>query len=238
MKKIYLVLVVALSICIGACKGQNSYVHKDLPVAGFAKTLANAPDAQLVDVRTPDEYAEGHLKGAVNINYNADDFTAKAAKLDKGRPVMVYCLSGGRSAFAAAKLDAMGFAHVYNMEGGIEGWEEAGKPLEHAFLGSSLQGLTTASLAKLTTGSKMVLVDYTAVWCGPCKKMMPMLEALAERKKEALTLMKIDADDNKGLLKEKSISSIPYLELYKDGNLVWSHTGYMEEDELLREAKL
>lgn len=67
---------------------------------------------------------------------------------------------------------------------------------------------------------------------------MPVLEALAGRKKDKLILLKIDADENKDLLKQKNISDIPYLELYNNGKLVWSHKGTIKEDEMLRETGL
>jgi thioredoxin-like negative regulator of GroEL len=68
--------------------------------------------------------------------------------------------------------------------------------------------------------------------------MLPFLEAIAEKKKDKMTLLKVDADDNKDLLKQKSISGIPYLELYQDGKLIWKHEGFIEEVDLLKETKL
>lgn len=95
----------------------------------FENMLSKDATVQLVDVRTPEEYAAGHLRGAVNIDWYADDFleTAKA-KLTPEHPVLVYCRSGKRSAAAAAKLEGIGFK-TYNLLGGYMGWTEAGKPV-------------------------------------------------------------------------------------------------------------
>ena len=83
-----------------------------------------------------------------------------------------------------------------------------------------------------------MLVDYNAKWCKPCKRMVPMLEGVADKKKDKLILIKIDADENKGLLKEMGIDAIPVVELYKDGKLVWKHSGEIDEATLLKETKL
>lgn len=91
----------------------------------------NSGNVQLVDVRTPEEFAEGHLPNAVNININGENFDAETAKLDKEKPVMVYCKSGGRSAKAASNLKEKGFKNITDLDGGITSWKEASKPIEN-----------------------------------------------------------------------------------------------------------
>ncbi|WP_130735007.1 rhodanese-like domain-containing protein [Flavobacterium sp. J27] len=87
-------------------------------------------EVQLVDVRTPEEFASGHLPNAVNINVNATDFETKVASLDKGKPVLVYCKSGGRSGRACGQLEEMGFTNIIDLDGGITDWKASGKPIE------------------------------------------------------------------------------------------------------------
>lgn len=104
----------------------KSYV--DMDVVRFAKYLSN-DSVQLVDVRTPEEFEEGHIAGARNINVFDSDFVDEAEKaLDKSRPVAVYCRSGKRSADAARELTENGF-NVTNLEGGILAWKEEHKPI-------------------------------------------------------------------------------------------------------------
>lgn len=86
-------------------------------------------DIQLVDVRTPEEFADGHLPNAINVNIMGDDFDTEMAKLDKDKPIMVYCKSGGRSAKAASKLKVQGFKNISDLEGGITSWKQADKPI-------------------------------------------------------------------------------------------------------------
>lgn len=106
--------------------------YKDLPVDAFQKILSSDAAAQLVDVRTPEEYAAGHLDGAVNIDWKIDDTGHGFMELAKTQlrtdlPVLVYCRSGRRSAAAAGMLTKAGFK-VYNMAGGYLAWTGAGMP--------------------------------------------------------------------------------------------------------------
>ncbi len=238
-----MILAVNLASCQNNTGGQTNEsttggsVKSTLSADEFDKKLTSDATAQLVDVRTPEEYGGGHLKNAVNLNIRDNSFEQQAAKLDKNKPVMVYCKAGSRSAAAADKLQEMGFKTIYNLDGGIMKWESSGKPLAGASDNAYI-GMTTEAFTQAVSKNNYVLVDYNAHWCAPCKKMLPILEAFADKKKEKLTLLKIDADENKSLLKQKNISDIPYLELYNNGKLVWSHKGTIKEDEMLRETGL
>ena len=115
---------------LGACvNAQDKKCYNDTDVSGFAKFLTNG-NVQLLDVRTPDEYADGHIAGARNINIYDDSFISQALdSLDKSKPVAVYCRSGKRSAEAAKRL-AEKWYKVTNLEGGIIAWTDANKPIE------------------------------------------------------------------------------------------------------------
>jgi L-ascorbate metabolism protein UlaG (beta-lactamase superfamily)/rhodanese-related sulfurtransferase len=100
----------------------------NLEMEGF-DAKAGDPAVFLVDVRTPEEYAEGHLRGAANIDWTAPEFMDLfTATCPKETPVAVYCRTGRRSAEAAKKLSKAGYA-VTNLLGGIEAWKAAGKPV-------------------------------------------------------------------------------------------------------------
>lgn len=250
MKKILFALLLGFALTEVSCQEKNDQkstqnskaaLNETIDVDAFQKKQAELKDVQLLDVRTPDEYNEGHLKGALNIDWRGTDFADQVAKLDKNKPVMVYCLGGGRSSAAAEKMQEMGFTTIYNMEGGFMKWTNANKPVDYpqSALGAD-KGMSNADYLKMVSAdkNKYVLVDFNAKWCGPCRKMMPMLEKITAERKDKLTMLQVDADQNKGLLKEKGISSIPYFELYKEGKLVWKHTGYMDEESFLKESGL
>lgn len=101
-----------------------------LNVNGFEEGINSAPQAQVIDVRTPEEFNKGHLKGALNINYQGDEFTAEVGKLDKSMPTYVYCQSGGRSSEACNYMANQNFTNLYDLDGGFSAWSHYKKPIE------------------------------------------------------------------------------------------------------------
>lgn len=96
----------------------------------FVKELKATPGAVLIDVRTPQEYAQGHLAGAENADWlNPAAFDAATAGLDKDKPYFLYCRSGHRSYEAAEKMHSEGFGRIYDMAGGILRYEADGLPV-------------------------------------------------------------------------------------------------------------
>ena len=121
-------LIAYLSLLFGAC--QPTDFVKTIPAEEFAQYITEE-GVQLLDVRTPEEYAEGHLEGAVLIDFKADGFVEKAeAQLQKDKPVALYCRGGRRSHSAAELLNKAGFKQLVELGGGITAWNEAGKPVE------------------------------------------------------------------------------------------------------------
>lgn len=88
----------------------------------FKSKLEAASNVQLVDIRTPEEFAAGTISGAVNMDYYATDFQQQLQSLDHTRAVFIFCKSGGRSSQALNKMAAMGFQEVYELEGGYSAW--------------------------------------------------------------------------------------------------------------------
>ena len=239
MRRILVIVLLASIVHMACCQNSahsQGKTKQTISVEEFEKKLAATANAQLIDVRTPEEYRNSHLKNAINIDYSSSDFEGQLDKLDKSKPVLVYCLSGGRSFNAANKMQNMGFTQVYNMDGGIMKWTNASKPIEKGITPANSNGMTISEFNKIVASSNYVLVDYNAKWCGPCKKMLPILESLAEKRKNKMSMIKIDADENKELMMKKGISAIPYLELYKGGKLVWTHSGLIDETQLLKET--
>src|SRR5690554_74437 len=95
------------------------------------QAILDLEEVQLVDVRTPEEFKNGHVKGAQNINFYSDTFEEDILKLDKSKPVILYCKSGVRSAACSEKLLEAGFVQVYDLKGGITQWEHEGFELDH-----------------------------------------------------------------------------------------------------------
>lgn len=101
----------------------------DLTVDKAAELLASGEKVTVLDVRTPEEFADGHLKDAVNVNFNGGDFEAQLAKLDPSKPYLVHCAAGGRSGKSMALFKKLKFTKVYHLADGYNGWVDAGKPV-------------------------------------------------------------------------------------------------------------
>jgi rhodanese-related sulfurtransferase len=95
--------------------------------ARFAEVVTS-PGVTIIDVRTPEEFAAGHIEGAVNYNVEGPDFSAQIAGLDPAGTYAVYCRSGNRSQPAVAAMSQAGIPGIYELESGIVGWESAGLP--------------------------------------------------------------------------------------------------------------
>lgn len=94
------------------------------------KLIKNDPKIVVLDVRTPEEFKTGHIAGAKNIDFNADDFEKQIATLDKSKTYVVHCAAGGRSAKACEQIKTMDFKSMLHMNQGFNAWKEAGKPIE------------------------------------------------------------------------------------------------------------
>lgn len=118
--KTYLITLISAFLLISCGRAQ------DMPITDFSDD-ALGEGAVLVDVRTPEEYAQGHLEGALNIDWFSPDFASRWEGIDKDQTIYVYCKVGGRSAKAAQKLDSLGFGHVVNLTGGYDAYLAARK---------------------------------------------------------------------------------------------------------------
>jgi rhodanese-related sulfurtransferase len=128
------VAALAAAGCSGGDDGGGAVreaVIETISPGDAAGLLADAPDGLVVlDVRTPEEFAAGHLAGAVNLDFYAAGFAADLAGLDRETPYLLYCRSGNRSAETREMMRDLGFLAVHEIAGGISSWVEAGLPVE------------------------------------------------------------------------------------------------------------
>jgi rhodanese-related sulfurtransferase len=120
-------LITLLSI-LSACSYAAEPV-KHVDTDGAAQLIAEGK-VTILDVRTADEFKEGHIKGAKNVDINESDFETKLGSLDKTKPVLVHCQAGGRSTRSLPTLEKLGFTQVYHLDGGFDSWVKVGKPVE------------------------------------------------------------------------------------------------------------
>ena len=230
MKKLFLFLPLFVLLVMNSCSGNAQKGSFNLDAVGFAEKINELPAAPVIDVRTPDEFGNGHLRNAKNMDWNGSDFEAGIGQLNKDNPVFVYCLSGGRSHSAAEKMRSLGFKSVYELDGGIMKWRAANLPEESA----NSVGMTSAEFEQLINTDKKVLIDFYATWCGPCKKMAPYLEAMKTEMADYLVVVRIDADNNQAIAKLLKVDALPTLLLYKNKQTVWRNVGFIEKTDLLK----
>ena len=111
----------------GATAPKKAY--RNLDPNAFDK-MRKEGNTVVLDVRTRKEYEEGHIAGAVLIDFNSPDFEKEIGKLDKNKTYLVHCAAGGRSARACKKMGEAKFSQLFNLDGGMGAWEKAGKPVE------------------------------------------------------------------------------------------------------------
>ena len=124
MKKV--MALIASALLLAGCSSSTGAI--DLGVTEFSAKVAEAGVITL-DVRTPGEFAEGHVEGARLIDFQSGNFENEIAALDKNATYAVYCRSGNRSGQAVKVMQDAGFTNVFNMNGGVIDWANAGFPL-------------------------------------------------------------------------------------------------------------
>jgi rhodanese-related sulfurtransferase len=124
MKKLFAIM--ASVLLLAGCSSSSSTV--DLTVSEFSSKVTEAGIITL-DVRTPGEFNEGHIEGAQLIDFQSGNFESEIATLDKSKTYAVYCRSGSRSGQAVKIMSDAGFTNLYNLDGGVIDWANAGLPL-------------------------------------------------------------------------------------------------------------
>ncbi|MBC7887435.1 MAG: thioredoxin fold domain-containing protein [Ferruginibacter sp.] len=224
-----LIHIPLLFFILFSCHAQKS---TNLTVVEFEKAISNMDSIQLLDVRTAGEFNAGHIKHALLADWkDEDEFNRRIGYIDKQKPVYLYCLGGARSAAAAAKMRSMGYRDVHELKGGMNAWKAENKAVEGR---SDEKQMTIDELDKAIEGSKLVLVDFGAEWCPPCKKMEPVLKSLRDNYPDKFTLVKVDGGRDEAILKKYKVTALPVFIVFKNGKQVWRKEGVAEEKEIAK----
>jgi thioredoxin 1 len=229
MKRIIIISILILALIVDS----NAQSVQNVNALKFKELIAKG-DYILVDVRTPDEFSRGHIQGSTAINVADPGFPSKVALLQKDKTILIYCLTGSRSSYAARYLIQNGFKKVYNLQNGIMDWSQQGFPLEQSSqtVASASPAYTEQSFNKLLKDNKLVLVDFHAVWCAPCKAMNPVIDKVSANFKGKAQVIKIEVESNKSIASAWQVQSVPGFVLFKEGKKVWSHNGTISYDDL------
>jgi len=115
------IIVILSSIIIFSCATTQAQHTKVLDQNSYAQSIQNEK-VILIDVRTPEEFANGHLPNAKNMNVSSESFAKDIQSLDKHQPIYIYCQSGKRSAKASAQMEALGFTQIIDLKDGYRAW--------------------------------------------------------------------------------------------------------------------
>ena len=199
----------------------------------FAKKMQE--NVLILDVRTPEETQLGIIEGATLINLYEDGFGEKIQLMEKSKPILVYCASGGRSSQAATILAEHGFMEIYNLEGGLYGWQNAGFPVTQAKSDLTSLKMTEDDLTALIQNEEVMLIDFYAPWCAPCKKMAPIIDEIEEDYAPWVSVERVDVAANPSLGESFDVSSIPVFAIFQDGKEIWRNTGLTKKTVLKSE---
>ena len=214
----------------------NDISSQRVSAEDFYTKLVDDNSSIIIDVRTPEEFSKGHLRNALNINWFDENFESQLEILSRERPVFIYCLSGGRSAKALDKISGMGFKNSYELDGGILEWRKNNYP-ESIIKVDHEKSLSVNEFSKLITSDKIVMVDYFAKWCAPCKVMEPFLDDLSKKYSDKLKFIRIDYDQNLPLVKSLGVQGLPVIQIYYDNQLLWSQDGFSDKNTIETQIK-
>jgi len=237
MTKCISIIFTTVVLLFNSCtNGQSSPSGPSIPAVEFSKKIAELPGAPIIDVRTPGEFSQGHLKNAINYDISSGGFENQIASLDKLKPVLVYCLTGSRSTYAVRYMQSIGFKEVYELNGGMMKWRAANLP-ETTDRTVASAGMSKQQFDNLLVTDKLVLIDYYAHCCSPCKIMKPYFDEISRDMADKVVVVRINADENKALCKELKIDALPVLQIYKNKTLIWSNTGFIEKEKVVEQLK-
>lgn len=207
--------------------------------AKIFKEFVDAGKGIILDVRTPEEVVDGYIINASTVNFYDDGFVEKINLISKDKEIYVYCKSGGRSSEAAEILQKNGFNKVYHLGNGIIEWEEKGFPLIKTKIAKDekIQEVSLEDFKSLLATDKPVLIVFHTVWCAPCKKMAPIIDAIEVEYKDKAVVMRIDVDKSKDVGKAYNISGVPVFILFKNGEEKWKHNGIISAEELKKQIE-
>lgn len=229
--RIFLLITAGISVYVSYLLWQEP---RDLEPRVFRDKLHETVGAVLLDVRTPNEFAEGHIPGAINVDWFSTDFSQQVARLDIERPIFIYCKAGGRSFLAADEMRRRGFSFVTELKGGILKWGTEGLEETPAEL-TLPKDMTLESFKKLLGSEHLVLVDFFTPWKSDCRKMEVVIDDLSIAYKGGVKVLRINADNHEKMAARLGVRTLPTLQFFENGNLIFSWEGVTGRSRIDRE---
>lgn len=209
---------------------------KSLNSDSFELLLNDTKSSKILDVRTPEEFLSGNLEGSQNINFYDKDFLKQVkSSFSSNDSIYIYCRSGGRSFKAAKILEKEGFKYIFNLKGGIISWQENGNRIIKKE-DSNILEISLLEFKEILSENESVLVDFGAPWCGPCKKMEPIIKEIEQENIfDQVIFINIDyiEQDLRDFCKIRQKQSIPLFMIFRDGKETFRHLGLISKEDLI-----
>ncbi len=218
MRNIYLLSSLLLLFFLA---GTHTAYAQIILLDSFEAKMKLDSEPQLIDARSPEEFALNHLNGSINIDTKTPGHKGRIAALHATRPVFIYAINETRSLELASILQKKGFPQVYILKGGIGGWIGNGKQL----YSSTNNTFSQSDLDNLLLLNKTVLVDLHIRYCPVCKKLQPIVDSLSLEFGDALKVIRIDVYDNPAIAGNFKINSVPALIAYDNGQVIYRKAG-------------
>lgn len=198
------------------------------PKEVYAITQKKGADWVILDVRTPQEVAAGHISSSSPISIQSTDFNIQTQLLDKSKYIYVYCNTGsGRSDSAFVRLKKEGFQHIKIIKGGYLGWVDSNLPIEEGtqMVDVNAKTLSLEEFNVLLKSDKPVLIDFHTLWCASCVEMAPAVDVLKKEFEGKAIVKRINIATSKEIRKTYNIKGVPVFVIYLHGKKIWSHKG-------------
>ncbi len=222
MKRIPSFFILWMGMTIAAMAQEKP---KFTSLEAFATKLSQQTKPQIIDARSPEEFALNHLHEAVNFTLQSQNYEALVKNLDASKPVFVYSIQNGRSSALSKDLRNRGFKEIYELEKGIGNWVGSGKPI----FTTASKSTSASDFHETLLTNHLVLVDIGSKFCSACKKVKPILETLRQENSNTLKIVELELEENPELIASlKTVTGFPYLILYKQGEIVWKKAGISE----------
>lgn len=225
MKTIFLFLVSISCVFGQEIKGLDSNT--------FQKALKHDATAQLVDLRSEEAFNEGHIKGAIRINYEERDFETVALKaLDKNQGIYLYCFTGKESQNATVFLKDLGFKEVHYLDGGFSKWTSSSKPYVSSRQSTKpIAPFTVENLNELLSLNSNVLLFLYSKTCPSCEIMETVLRRNTGGHTE-IKFVKMDIERDLEISEHFNAIETPTMLYFQNGRQVWRYSGEIEEDRI------
>jgi thioredoxin len=215
--------IVILLVLLLACKGNSS---GQLDVQSFHELLSSEKP-QLLDCRSIQAYDSGHLPGAIHIDPTQSSSASVLNTLYKEMPVYYYGTATNCEALKK-ELSAKGFSNLSEISGGYAQWQAAQFEIQTTAV-TKLYPNDTIPFDKAIQGNQLVLVDFNATWCKPCRMMQPSIDKIREERSQEVIVYSIDIDQHPEYNQKFQIGNIPLVMMFKQGKQLHRSEGYLEE---------